>query len=236
MTQSAFDAYAATYDGWFLNNSFVLQSEVALLAHVLQHPGRVLSVGCGSGLFEMLLKQDYGIVIHEGIEPAEGMAEIARKRGLPVRLGSAEGTDFGRAAFDTVLFNGSTSYMPDIRAVFHKAYVALKSGGQIVVADVPKESSYALLYTLARVLQTWDHACFDGITPADVYPVALLREVNWRTTPEKIKALTAVGFVNLECAQTLTRHPVYSNREKEEPVAGYDRGDYVAIRGFKAQC
>jgi ubiquinone/menaquinone biosynthesis C-methylase UbiE len=233
MSTSAFDAYAATYDGWFLNNLQVLHSEVALLAHVLQNPGRALSVGCGSGLFELLLRQDYGIVINEGIEPSERMAAIASKRGLNVRLGTAEATDFGHAAFDTVLFNGTTSYMPDLGLVFGKAYRALKPGGRIVVADVPKESSYAMLYTLAHLVQTWDHALFAGITPPDVYPVALVTEATWRTTPEKAERLTAVGFTDLAFAQTLTRHPVYSNLEKEAPIAGYDRGDYVAIRGVK---
>lgn len=233
MPTRAFDAYAATYDGWFLNNLQVLHSEVALLAHVLQNPGHTLSIGCGSGLFELLLRQDYGIVIHAGIEPSERMADIAAKRGLSVRLGTAEATEFGHAGFDTVLFNGTTSYMPDLEFVFGKAYRALKPGGRIVVADVPKESSYAMLYTLARLVQTWDHPVFAGITPPDVYPVALVHEANWRTTPAKAARLTAVGFTDLTFAQTLTRHPVYSNLEKEEPIAGYDRGDYVAIRGVK---
>lgn len=233
MPTTAFDTYAETYDGWFLNNLQVLHSEVALLAHVLHQPGHTLSVGCGSGLFELLLRQDYGIVIHEGIEPSARMADIAAKRGLRVHIGSAETVDFGHDTFDTVLFNGTTSYMPDLGLVFGKAYRALKAGGHIVVADVPKESSYAMLYTLARFVKTWDHAVFAGITPPDVYPVALAAEANWRTTPDKAEALTAVGFTDLTFAQTLTRHPVYSNREHEAPTAGYDRGDYVAIRGRK---
>ena len=42
-----------------------------------------------------------------------------------------------------------------------------------------------------------------------------------------------VGFENFEFLQTLTRHPKYSNDSPEEPVEGYDRGDYVAIRARK---
>ena len=52
--------------------------EVALLAYFLDQPDRALSVGCGTGLFENLLQQDYGIRVGEGLELAEGMAEIAR--------------------------------------------------------------------------------------------------------------------------------------------------------------
>ena len=55
----------------------------------------------------------------------------------------------------------------------------------------------------------------------------------WRTTGEKAEALRSAGFVDLEFAQTLTRHPKYSNDSVEVPVDGFDRGDYVAIRGRK---
>ena len=50
-----FDEYAPAYDAWFLENRNVLYSEINLVAHVLKNPGRTLSVGCGSGLFEMIL-------------------------------------------------------------------------------------------------------------------------------------------------------------------------------------
>ena len=45
--------------------------------------------------------------------------------------------------------------------------------------------------------------------------------------------LDAAGFRELEYLQTLTRHPKYSNDLVEEPVEGFDRGDYVAIRAIK---
>ena len=81
-----FDEYAPAYDAWFLENRNVLYSEINLVAHVLKNPGRTLSVGCGSGLFETILAKEYGITITDGIEPSEGMAEIARKRGMKVTI------------------------------------------------------------------------------------------------------------------------------------------------------
>jgi hypothetical protein len=39
--------------------------------------------------------------------------------------------------------------------------------------------------------------------------------------------------MDLEYAQTLTVHPKYSDSGVEQPIEGYDRGDYVAIRGRK---
>ena len=72
MSDSAFDEHAREYDGWFLKNRNVLQSEVLLLARFLQNPGQALSVGCGSGLFEKILSDAHGIDIHHGVEPASG--------------------------------------------------------------------------------------------------------------------------------------------------------------------
>jgi hypothetical protein len=36
-------------------------------------------------------------------------------------------------------------------------------------------------------------------------------------------------FKDLQFAQTLTKHPLYSNNIEENPIEGYDCGDYVAI-------
>lgn len=233
MSKLTFDEYADQYDSWFLKNKNVLDSEVALLAHCLQNPGRALSVGCGSGLFEKMLQQDYGISIREGIEPAEGMRIIAGKRGMDVRRGTAEDADMGNGDYDTILFNGTPSYIADLKKAFKNAYRGLKPAGRILVLDVPKESSYALLYNLGRQIGTWAHPFFSGATPVNVYPIEFVMAANWRTTPEKAALLQEVGFHSLTYAQTLTRHPVYSNLQKEEPTPGYDRGDYVCICAVK---
>lgn len=230
MSNDAFDEHANEYDTWFLDNQQVLASEVALIARMLSpNPGRVLSVGCGSGLFEMLLRRQ-GIAVDFGIEPAEAMAAVARKRGMQVRPGTAEEADFGRAEYDTVLFNGTPSYIRDLARAFRKAHAALRPGGHVVVADVPKESSYALLYVLGSQLGDWSHPLLEGVRPRHVYPLQFARAARWRTTPEKLSLLEVAGFGRFELAQTLTRHPVYSDEKLEEPVEGYDRGDYVAIR------
>jgi ubiquinone/menaquinone biosynthesis C-methylase UbiE len=171
MHSKVFDDYTEKYDSWFLKNMTVLESEVALLAYFLKKPGHTLSVGCGSGLFEMLLQRDHDIVIDEGIEPSEEMAEIAHNRGLKVQIGLAESMKYEQNEFDTVIFNGSPSYIKNLRQAFMEAYRVLKLGGYIVVLDVPKESSYALLYSLAKVLKTWDDPLLQGVIPENPYPI-----------------------------------------------------------------
>lgn len=233
MQKEAFDEYADQYDSWFLRNRNVLESEVRLLKPFLEAPGRALSVGCGSGLFEHVLRTSHGIDIRHGVEPSEGMARIAGKRGMTVKAGVAEELPFGDAEFDTVLLNGTPSYIADLSKAFREAHRVLTAKGCIVVADVPAESSYGLLYRLAAAAESWDDPYLAKIAPKHPYPLQFAKAANWRTTEEKAKALVKAGFADLAYAQTLTRHPKYSNDAAEDPVAGFDRGDYVAIRARK---
>lgn len=233
LMNNTFDAYAEKYDSWFFDNMNLLTSEVKLVAHFLKNPGETLSVGCGSGLFESILKKDFNIDINYGIEPSTGMAEIARKRGINVDVVAAEEADFGVDKYNTILFNGTPSYITDLKSVIYKAFTALKPGGKIILIDVPKESSYATLYNLAKTLGTWEHPLLEGVQPRDPYPIEFLNVANWRTTHEKVELLKGAGFSSFEYAQTLTKHPIFSNDEIEEPIEGYDSGDYVAICAIK---
>ena len=228
-----FDEYAGRYDQWFLNNGNLLESEVRLVAYFLEDCGKTLSVGCGSGLFESILKRDYGIEISNGLEPSTGMADIARKRGLEVEIAAAEDADYGSECWDTILFNGTPSYIGDLKKAVGKSFEALRDGGQIVLIDVPKEGSYGTIYNLAMTLGTWDHPLLEGCSPPDPYPIEFVGEANWRTTGEKISILDECGFGTPDFAQTLTKHPAHSNLEAEAPIPGYASGDYVAIRARK---
>lgn len=228
-----FDQYASLYDAWFLENPNVLLSELRLVARTLQGSDRILSIGCGSGLFETMLREHFDISITNGIEPAEGMAEIARKRGMEVTIATAEDAVLEKGAYDTLLFNGCPGYIDDLQAVVNKAYEALPAGGRIVLIDIPKESSYGLLYNLAKALGSWDHPMLEGTFPPNPYPIELVKAANWRTTASKVEMLHKAGFGEIEYYQTLTSHPVDSDLEAEEPIPGYSKGDYVAIIAYK---
>jgi ubiquinone/menaquinone biosynthesis C-methylase UbiE len=233
MIDEPFDAYAAEYDTWFLQNRHVLASELLLLVRFLERPGTALSVGCGSGLFEKILREEHGIDIRFGVEPAVAMAEIAVKRGMEVETGTAEELPYEDASFDTAVLNGCPSYIDDLEQAFAEAWRVLKPGGHIVVADVPAESSFGLIYQLATQIGTWDDPRLQPIAPADPYPVAFAASARWRTTEEKMALLEKVGFVDLETAQTLTVHARYAEEAVEPPSNGHQRGDYVAVRARK---
>ena len=108
-----FDGYAAQYDAWFMENENLFQSELRLFQKVLGdiQGKRVLSVGCGSGLFESMIDCS-GI---EGIEPSRDMGAIAEKRGVNVvAFGAIEDAELEENAYDMIYLNGSSSYMEDL--------------------------------------------------------------------------------------------------------------------------
>ncbi len=231
----AFDEYAQKYDSWFLRNKNMLYSEVKLVAHCLKDAGRIYSVGCGSGLFERILSESFGIHIENGLEPSKDMAKIALKRGLKVDICTSENATYNHELYDTILYNGCPCYISDLELALSKSYCALKPGGKIVLIDVPKESGYGLLYNLAKSVGHWNHTLLNEIYPRDPYPIELVSQANWRTTQEKVELMQRVGLSDFSFYQTLTRHPLYSNDSVEEPIEGYDRGDYVAICGYKKE-
>lgn len=231
-----YDQYAGKYDYWFLQNENVLQTEAMLVAKCLENAGKVLSIGCGSGLFEMILSRQYGISVTDGVEPAENMAAIARKRGMDVTVATAEEVVLeGREGFyDTLLFNGCPCYINELGKAFSNTARYLRKGGRIVVIDVPKESAYALLYNLAKTLGDWNDPMLLGVTPPNPYPIEFVSMANWRTTKEKKALLEEAGFSGFSFYQTLTSLPLYSDDSVEKPSEGCDRGSYVAIIGTLA--
>ena len=218
MMKPKFDGYAAQYDAWFMENDNLFQSELRLFQTALGDIAgkRVLSVGCGSGLFESMIDCS-GI---EGIEPSHDMGAIAQKRGVNViAFGAIEDAELEENAYDVIYLNGSSSYMEDLTRAFDVCKKALKPNGKFVSLDVPKESAFGFMYLLAKEAGTFDHPSLNGVMP--------------HSTEEKIDALKALGFHDFDFYQTLLRNPMYTNEVVEDVVPGYQSGGYVAIIAHK---
>ena len=169
-----FDGYAAQYDAWFMENENLFQSELRLFQKVLGdiQGKRVLSVGCGSGLFESMIDCS-GI---EGIEPSRDMGAIAEKRGVNVvAFGAIEDVELEENAYDVIYLNGSSSYMEDLTRAFDVCKKALKPNGTFISLDVPKESAFGFMYLLAKEVGTFDHPFLNGVAQAAVSPRVVLR-------------------------------------------------------------
>ena len=229
-TREKFDGYAAAYDSWFMENDRMFESEFRLFRKALGDiKGRkMLSVGCGSGLFESLIK-DEGAEI-DGLEPSRDMGAIAEKRGVKVvEYGTIENAVLEDEKYDVVYLNGSSTYMEDLELAFGICRKALKKGGRIISLDVPRESAFGCMYLLASKLGSFENPALKGILPACPYPLELCQAGVWHTTEEKIEALKNLGFHDFSFYQTLLANPIYTNDEVEEVVEGYKCGGYVAI-------
>ena len=223
-----FDGYADQYDEWFMKNDKLFTSELRLFLKVLGdiEGKRLLSVGCGSGLFESYI--DCSNV--EGIEPSVDMGKIAEKRGVNViKYGTIEDVDLPENTYDIIYFNGSSSYMEDLTPVYEKSLKALVDGGKLILLDVPKESAFGLMYLLGKSLGTYDHPYLEGTMPELPYPLALASSGVWHSTEEKIEVLKNLGIKDFDFYQTLVKNPLYTNEEPEEVSEGYKSGGYVAI-------
>ncbi|MBP5378862.1 MAG: methyltransferase domain-containing protein [Ruminococcus sp.] len=227
-TKQKFDGYADQYDYWFKENYNLFESELRLFKKVLgDYSGKkLLSVGCGSGLFESFI--DCSQI--EGIEPSRDMGQIAEKRGVNVICyGVIEDVDLPENKYDIIYFNGSSSYMDDLSPVYQKSLAALKEGGKLILLDVPKESAFGFMYLLGKSLGTYEHEYLEGTMPGLPYPLALASSGVWHSTEEKINVLKKLGINKFSFYQTLVKNPMYTNEEPEEVSEGYKSGGYVAI-------
>jgi SAM-dependent methyltransferase len=228
MGKQKFDGYADKYDEWFMKNENLFTSELRLFEKVLGDitGKKLLSVGCGSGLFESYIDSSN----IDGIEPSEDMGRIAEKRGINViKYGLIEDVDLPDETYDIIYFNGSSSYMEDLKPIYEKSLRALKKNGKLILLDVPKESAFGFMYLLGKSLNTYDHEFLEGAIPELPYPLALASSGVWHTTEEKINVLKELGIKNFDFYQTLIKNPLYTNEEPEEVSEGYKSGGYVAI-------
>ncbi|MEA3475793.1 MAG: bifunctional hydroxymethylpyrimidine kinase/phosphomethylpyrimidine kinase [Candidatus Cloacimonadota bacterium] len=220
---SVFEETAEDFDKWFSKNEIVFESEFLAEKHFLSNPKNSVSIGVGSGLFASRLGIEYGV------EPSKEMAKLAERRGIKVKIGTAEKVPFKDERFDTVLLSTILSYVDAPPKAVNEAYRILKHNGKVVVSFLAREGSYAMMYDLAYLRGKHDPAT----APKAPYPVKFIKDTYWRSTKEVSNLLKKAGFVDLKYVQTFTKHPKYTNDMIEEPIEGYQKGDYIVIQGRK---
>ena len=95
-------------------------------------PGKVLDIGCGTGLFLVLAREKGWDV--QGIEISRRAAETARSQyGLPVLDEGIEKAFFPDESFDLITFWNSLDYMADPQGALKRAHRFLKRGGLVLV-------------------------------------------------------------------------------------------------------
>ena len=116
-------------------------------AKALAGQRRLLDVGCAHGWF-MELARERGYEVH-GIEPDKEIAEVARGKGLDVRIGFFPDDLASGERFDLVVFNDVLEHMPDPCQTLSDVRERLSEGGLLVV-NLP--NSRGMLYRAATML------------------------------------------------------------------------------------
>jgi len=201
-----FEKYAAEYDQWFVKNDSIYLSELQALQSLLPQGARGLEVGVGSGRFA------FSLDIGTGIEPAEGLARIARNRGITVYRNVAEQLPFGDAEFDFVLFVTVICFLDDVEKAFREACRVLKNNGSIIVGFLDKTSSLGRAYQQRQNRSTF------------------MKDARLYKTDEVASYLKKTGFTDCVFKQTL-----FSEKNTRiEPVRnGFGQGAFVVVKARK---
>ena len=157
MTETHFDDVAAVYDE-------------TLPSHVIEHyvekrtnfvlgasppPGRVLDVGCGTGVLAgRLAEAGYEVV---GLDRSQGMLDVMRERAPKVEAVHASGTEmpFGDGEFELSLSVATMHHIADrdaVRRALKEMVRVVAPGGRILVWDHNPRNPY-WPYLMKRVPQ-----------------------------------------------------------------------------------
>lgn len=146
----------------------------------LSQPGKVLEVGCSTGLLLSLFKERGWEVT--GIEVSKKAAEIAQKRGINVTVDYFEKAEI-KEKYDLIIFNHVFEHVENPQDVMEKTYELLKPGG-IVLISLPNFNSLS-----AKLLKgNW--------------PMLLPKEHLWQFTAKSLEIL--LGKYNLKVVYSET--------------------------------
>jgi 2-polyprenyl-3-methyl-5-hydroxy-6-metoxy-1,4-benzoquinol methylase len=124
-----------------------------MLVLIPAHAGRVLDVGCGSGRFGQLVKQECGAEVW-GIEPSfRACREAKNSLDHVIHAQFGESLSLPKQAFDAVVFNDVLEHMADPWAALEFTKELLTGRG-VVVASIPSIRHFPTVWRLV-VRKEW---------------------------------------------------------------------------------
>lgn len=199
---------ASKYDRWFNENRSAYEAELRTVKSFIPGNPRGLEIGVGTGRFASRL----GIRI--GIEPAESMRAIARKRKITVLGGTAEYLPFKDSSFDLVMMVTVICFVNDIHKTFQEAFRVLSNGGIIIIGMIDRGSPLGQKYL------------------KDKQDSLFYKQATFYTVYEILETMRSTGFGNFSFRQTLFSD--ISKISNNEPVrTGYGNGLFAVIHGEK---
>lgn len=201
-----FDKYYSRYDAWYDRHKFAFLSEIEAIKKVLPQDKYGLEIGVGTGRFADALG------IKMGIDPSARMLDIARDRGINVRLAFGEDIPFLDGTFDYAAIIITLCFVSKPQDVLKEAARVLKKNGIIIIGIIDKESFLGKIYQKKKSL-------FYG-------------RANFFSIKEAIALLKAAGFASFLYYQTLSALPEKMTAV-EKPKRGFGDGGFVVISGRK---
>jgi len=130
------------YDAWFDSptGQVLFRAEVEAIRRLVKDlPGPWLEVGVGTGRFAQALEVLYGV------DPAWGVLQLARRRGIHVVQGRGEALPFLDRAVGSVLLIVTLCFA-DPLPLLGEARRVLAPGGGLIVADILRDSAWERWY------------------------------------------------------------------------------------------
>jgi SAM-dependent methyltransferase len=94
-------------------------------------PESVLEVGCGEGELAEQIQRELGVQV-VAIDQSERMVELARARGVDVRVGDVQDLPFADGSFDVAIAAWMLYHVPDLDLALHELARVLRPGGRLV--------------------------------------------------------------------------------------------------------
>lgn len=204
-TKNIFNRNPEGYDAWFDRHPVFFENELKAIQMALPSSSRSLEIGTGTGRFAKALG------ISTGLEPAAGMAQIAKERGIEVIEGYAENLPFPDSAYDNVVMITSVCFLNDIPKAFSEAKRVLKTGGNLIIGMIDNQSPLGKVYEKEKESNPW------------------YKDAHFHNVDEISSFLKQAGFSEFKYYQTLfdlTETP-------EQPKPGFGKGSFVVIKTSK---
>jgi SAM-dependent methyltransferase len=152
-TQLAFDSVAAIYDGPRGNNALIARMRELSwqqIARYVPAPGRLLDIGCGTGIDAQHFVQNGYSVLATDWSPA--MVERAAGRGLQAARVGAQELDRIDDQFDGAYSNfGPLNCVPDLALTSRECARLLRPGGHLLFSVIGRICPWELGYYLTRL-------------------------------------------------------------------------------------
>jgi ubiquinone/menaquinone biosynthesis C-methylase UbiE len=142
-----FDGHAAadSYDVFTPESNMRLIETCSRLAK-LKPGARIADLGCGSGVFTDLLRQQGYVPV--GLDISPKLIELGKAKYPDVEFleGDVEHLPFPSASLDGVLLSGLVHHLPDPARCAAEAFRVLKPGGSFVAFDPNRMNPFMYLY------------------------------------------------------------------------------------------